>query len=105
MVVLVDNMDIPPGECRLRLKGSSAGHNGIKSLMLHAGTGDFRRIFIGVGRPGPRGDVVKYVLGTPSGAEAEAVGEGVAGAADAVLRLLEEDPARVMNDLNRKKDQ
>lgn len=101
LVVIVDNMDLAPGECRLRLKGSSAGHNGLKSLMAHA-RGEFKRIYIGIGRPGPNGDVIKYVLSSPSGVEAELIHSGEIKAAGAVIRLLEGDPERVMNEINRK---
>jgi PTH1 family peptidyl-tRNA hydrolase len=103
VVAVVDNMDLVPGECRLRLKGSSAGHNGMKSLMAHMKTGDFKRIYIGIGRPGPNGDIIKYVLGVPSEDDAAGVSLAVSRAAEAVVRLLTDDPERVMNDFNRKK--
>ena len=51
LVVLVDDMDLPLGRLRIRSKGSSGGHNGLKSIISHLGTNDFCRIRIGIGSP------------------------------------------------------
>jgi PTH1 family peptidyl-tRNA hydrolase len=67
-VVLFDDMDIPLGQIRLRMKGSAGGHNGIKSIIQHLGTQEFYRIRMGIGRPKPGTDVVKHVL-SPFGKE------------------------------------
>lgn len=62
IVVIYDDMDLPPGKIRLREKGGSGGHNGIKSLIQHLGTKKFNRVKIGVGRPFPEQSVVSHVL-------------------------------------------
>lgn len=62
IVVIYDDMDMPPGRIRLRQKGSAGGHNGMKSIIQHIGTQDFNRIRIGVGRPEPYMTVVQHVL-------------------------------------------
>jgi PTH1 family peptidyl-tRNA hydrolase len=62
LLVIYDDMDIPLGQLRLRQKGSSGGHNGIKSLIHHLGTEQFNRIKIGIDRPPARMSVVDYVL-------------------------------------------
>jgi peptidyl-tRNA hydrolase, PTH1 family len=64
MLVLHDELDLAFADVRLKLGGGHAGHNGLRSIMAHVGTGDFGRARIGVGRPPPafRGDVADYVL-------------------------------------------
>lgn len=62
LVVVYDDLDLPAGKIRLRQKGSSGGHNGIKSLIQHLGTKDFNRIRIGIGRPFPNQTVIAHVL-------------------------------------------
>ena len=51
LIVLVDDMDLPLGKIRVRSKGSSGGHNGLKSIINHLGTADFKRLKIGIGPP------------------------------------------------------
>ena len=62
IIVAHDDMDIPAGTVRIRKKGSSGGHNGIKSLIAHLGSENFARIRLGIGRPHPGWSVVKHVL-------------------------------------------
>ena len=51
LIVLVDDMDLPLGKIRVRSKGSSGGHNGVKSIINHLGTDEFKRLKIGIGAP------------------------------------------------------
>ncbi|MDY0289339.1 MAG: aminoacyl-tRNA hydrolase [Sphaerochaeta sp.] len=62
MIVVLDQMDLPLGMIRIREGGSSAGHNGLKSLIEHFGCSDFVRIYVGIGRPAPGVPVVDHVL-------------------------------------------
>lgn len=62
MIVLYDDLDTPFGSIRLRYQGSAGGHNGIKSIIQHAGTQTFDRIRIGISRPQPGFDIANYVL-------------------------------------------
>ena len=102
IIVVCDSLDLSPGNCRLKLRGSSGGQKGLASIIRALGTEDFPRIVVGIGRPAHRSQVVSHVLHAPRGGDAELIEGGVQRAADAVLRLLTEDPTRVMNDLNRK---
>jgi len=102
ILVVCDNLDLSPGSCRFRVRGSSGGHKGLESIIKSIGTQDFMRLTVGVGRPAYKGQVVDHVLSRPSGEEAAAIGEGVAKAVDAVLLLLHEGPTKVMNEINRK---
>ena len=51
LIVLIDDMDLPLGKIRVRSKGSSGGHNGLKSIINHLGTTEFKRLKIGIGAP------------------------------------------------------
>jgi PTH1 family peptidyl-tRNA hydrolase len=65
MLVLHDELDLPPGALRLKFGGGLGGHNGLKDIAAHLGTQDFWRLRIGVGHPGDRNQVVEYVLKKP----------------------------------------
>ena len=101
LLVICDNLDLPPGACRLRLRGSSAGHKGLDSIMRRTGSGEFMRLYVGIGHPGRAQDVVQHVLSAPAQAETALIDAALERAAGAVLRLLEGEPQRVMNGLNR----
>lgn len=62
LLVIHDDMDLPLGTVRLKRKGGSGGHKGVQSIISSLGTGDFNRLKVGVGRPGPDGQVIDYVL-------------------------------------------
>lgn len=102
LIVLCDNLDLPPGQCRLKRNGSTAGHNGLKSLVAELDTGDFRRLYLGIGRPSD-GDVIRHVLEVPSNGEWELTSEAVRIAGDAVMKCFTHPTEQVMNELNRRR--
>ena len=68
LIILVDDMDLPLGKIRVRSKGSSGGHNGLKSIINHLGTAEFKRLKIGIGPPSDeqkerKTKTVSHVLG------------------------------------------
>ena len=68
LIVLVDDMDLPLGKIRVRSKGSSGGHNGLKSIINHLGTAEFKRLKIGIGAPSNfqqerKSKTISHVLG------------------------------------------
>ena len=68
LIVLVDDMDLPLGKIRVRSKGSSGGHNGLKSIINHLGTSEFKRLKIGIGPPSDdqierKSKTISHVLG------------------------------------------
>jgi PTH1 family peptidyl-tRNA hydrolase len=65
MLVLHDELDLPPGQMRLKFGGGLGGHNGLKDITAHLGTQDYWRLRIGIGHPGDRNEVVDYVLKPP----------------------------------------
>jgi PTH1 family peptidyl-tRNA hydrolase len=64
MLVVHDELDLPPGEVRLKKGGGSAGHNGLKDITAHLGP-DYWRLRIGIGRPVDRDQMVNFVLNAP----------------------------------------
>ena len=65
MLVLHDELDLPPGQMRLKFGGGLGGHNGLKDITAHLGTQDYWRLRIGIGHPGDRNEVIDYVLKPP----------------------------------------
>jgi PTH1 family peptidyl-tRNA hydrolase len=102
LIVVCDNMDLKPGTCRLKRGGGDAGHNGLKSIISYTGSGDFLRLYIGIGHPGSRDEVVDWVLGEPGEVDENLIDGAVARAAASVESLLTGDLERVMNELNSK---
>jgi PTH1 family peptidyl-tRNA hydrolase len=70
MLVVHDELDLPPGVSRLKLDGGLGGHNGLKDIVAHLGTREFWRLRIGIGHPGEKHAVVNYVLQPPRKEEA-----------------------------------
>lgn len=62
MLVVHDELDLPPGQMRLKFGGGLGGHNGLKDITSHLGTQDYWRLRVGIGHPGDRDQVVDYVL-------------------------------------------
>ena len=65
MLVVHDELDIAPGQLRVKFGGGLGGHNGLKDIVAHLGTQDFWRLRVGIGHPGDRNEVVNYVLKPP----------------------------------------
>lgn len=107
LIVVYDDLDLPEGRLRLRAKGGSGGHNGLKSIVNATGSGDFGRIRIGIGRPKDRGvpswdpDIVmRWVLGDPPRAARELIDEAVERACDAIESIITDGWERAMNRYN-----
>ena len=66
ILVVHDELDLPPGSARLKMDGGHGGHNGLKDIIAHLGTKQFYRLRLGIGHPGNSDDVVDYVLHKPS---------------------------------------
>ena len=103
LIVLYDDIDLDPGQLRIRKSGSPGGHNGMKDITQHLGTQGFTRIRIGVGAKPARMDLADYVLGHFSPEERTSVDEALIQAAEAVMLILEDGVDAAMNKLNRKK--
>lgn len=88
MVVIYDDLDTETGNLRLRYQGGAGGHNGIKSIIQHTGTQTFNRIRIGISRPAPGRDIVDYVLGEFSKADAKLLPDVIDKAGQAMRHAL-----------------
>jgi PTH1 family peptidyl-tRNA hydrolase len=99
VIVIVDDIAIPVGSVRLRVKGSSGGHNGLESIENHLNSREYPRIRIGVGSARP-GAMVDHVLGKFSRSERELVDEAAERAADAVEFALQDSFENAMNRFN-----
>ncbi|MCM3223716.1 aminoacyl-tRNA hydrolase [Bacillus cereus] len=99
-VVMYDDLDIPVGKLRLRMKGSAGGHNGVKSTISHLGTQEFQRIRMGIDRPKNGMKVVDYVLGRFTSEEIKDVNHSIEKAADACEEWLNKPFLQIMNTFN-----
>ncbi|QQE79407.1 aminoacyl-tRNA hydrolase [Alicyclobacillus sp. SO9] len=99
IVVIYDDMDLPPGVIRLRQQGSSGGHNGMKSIVNALREQSICRIRIGIGRPDKQ-DVIDYVLQRPGVEDEQAIEESVNLAVEAVVLTLNSGFQHAMNKYN-----
>ena len=88
LVLVYDDIDLPLGTVRTRMKGSAGGHNGVRSVIAALGTEDIRRVKVGIGRPEHKTDVPDHVLTGFEPEELAVVETAVAEAARRVLALL-----------------
>ena len=73
ILVVHDELDVPPGQARMKFGGGSCGHNGLKDIHAQLGTPDFWRLRLGIGHPGVKAEVVDYVLRKPAPEHREAI--------------------------------
>jgi PTH1 family peptidyl-tRNA hydrolase len=102
LIVIQDELDFPLGTLRIHTRRSSAGHNGIESIIDALGTNDFLRIRIGVAPEHKVEDGQRYLLAPMRKADLKVVDEVLDTAAEAVRVILKDGPAAAMNRFNRK---
>lgn len=101
IIVVSDEMALPIGKLRVRMKGSAGGHNGLKNIIQHLGTENFPRIRLGVGAPPhPDYDAKDWVLGTFRNQDAADIADAALRAAKAAVYYIEEGGERCMNKFN-----
>ncbi len=88
ILVAHDELDIVPGEAKLKLGGSHAGHNGLRDIHAQLGTDDYWRLRLGVGHPGVKSEVINWVLKKPSLDHRLAIDQSIARALTALPHLL-----------------
>jgi peptidyl-tRNA hydrolase, PTH1 family len=88
ILVAHDEIDIVPGQAKLKFGGSHAGHNGLRDIHAQLGTGDYWRLRLGVGHPGVKAEVINWVLKKPAQEHREAIEDSIARALKAVPELL-----------------
>jgi peptidyl-tRNA hydrolase, PTH1 family len=100
VVVVHDELDLPPSVVRVKVGGGLAGHNGLRSVAAHLGTHDFVRVRIGVGKPPSKERGADHVLDRLPARQRELFGVAVQEAADAVETILAEGPDAAMRHFN-----
>ncbi|MBP3460406.1 MAG: aminoacyl-tRNA hydrolase [Lachnospiraceae bacterium] len=103
LIVVYDDISLPPGQLRIRKKGSAGGHNGIKNIIAHLGHDTFMRVKVGVGEKPQGYDLADYVLGRFSKEDRAVMEEAFKEAADAIEVMITEGPDAAMNLYNKKK--
>lgn len=103
LYIIYDDMDLSPGNIRLKEDGSSGGQKGMQNIVELLGTTMIKRIRVGIGKP--LYDGVDHVLTVPTGEEKEAFLEGVEKASNAIKDLLKHDFSEVMKKYNQKEKQ
>ncbi len=102
LIVIYDELDLPLGTIRIRQRGSSAGHNGMESVIGALGTQEFLRIRLGIAPEREIRDGVKYVLTPFRKGQLKTVDAILESATEAVNVIVKEGPAKAMNRFNRK---
>lgn len=100
LMVAVDDADLPVGEIRLRMRGSSGGHHGLESIEQRLGTRDFARLRIGIGRQDGRREITGHVLGRFEAAEAALVDRVLTAAGNQVECWLDAGIQKAMSQFN-----
>ncbi|HSV61065.1 MAG TPA: aminoacyl-tRNA hydrolase [Variovorax sp.] len=94
ILVVHDELDLLPGQAKLKLGGSHAGHNGLRDIHAQLGTGDYWRLRLGIGHPGAKSEVVGWVLKKPLHEHRDAIDE-------AIVRTLKAVPALVAGEMDK----
>ncbi|MEY2893584.1 MAG: hypothetical protein RJA98_3492 [Pseudomonadota bacterium] len=96
ILVVHDELDIEPGQAKMKLGGSHAGHNGLKDIHAQLGSPNYWRLRLGIGHPGVKGEVANYVLRKPPLAEREAIEKSIDQCMTALELLLAGDMDKAM---------
>ena len=101
ILIIHDDLDLPPGVVRLKYGGGDGGHNGLKSIMSHLSTKSFSRLRVGIGHPGKTSDVSNYVLGCPNRYDGSLIKQAINTAVEVLPLILEGNSDKAMQKLHR----
>lgn len=96
ILVAHDELDLMPGQMKMKLGGSHAGHNGLKDIQAQLGSPGFWRLRLGIGHPGVKAEVINHVLRKPPSAEREAIDQSITQALGALDLLIAGEMDRAM---------
>ncbi|WP_395138845.1 aminoacyl-tRNA hydrolase [Schlegelella aquatica] len=105
ILVAHDELDLPPGQVKLKQGGGHAGHNGLKDIQAQLGSADYWRLRLGIGHPGVKAEVAAYVLRKPSSEHREALEAAIERTMAAVEPLLKGDMQAAVRLVNAKPPQ
>lgn len=100
ILLVHDELDLPPGVVRLKKGGGHGGHNGLRDVIAHLGSPDFYRLRFGIGHPGDRDQVANYVLGIPGKQEQEDIHQAIQTGIKMLPDLIQGHEAKVMQFLH-----
>lgn len=100
ILVVHDDLDLPPGVARLKRGGGHGGHNGLRDIMGQLGASDFLRLRLGIGHPGSSQEVIGYVLTAPPPDQRARLEAAVAAALEVIPLVVEGQLQRAMHDLH-----
>ena len=100
ILIVHDDLDLPPGTVKLKRGGGHGGHNGLRDLIPHLGGNDFLRLRIGIGHPGHRDDVVGYVLKNASRDERAIFDRAIDEAVKVLPDIISGDFDKAMKELH-----
>lgn len=103
ILVIHDELDLPPNTAKLKKGGGHGGHNGLKDITAALGTADFWRLRLGIGHPGDRNEVVNFVLKAPLKDEQTAINQSIDDSIEIVPHLISGDFEAAMLKLHSKK--
>ncbi len=95
LLVVHDELDLPPGTARLKFGGGHGGHNGLRDTITHCGA-DFWRLRIGIGHPGNRDQVIDYVLQRAAPADEEAIVASIGASLEVLPTFLKDGAEKAM---------
>lgn len=102
ILVAHDDLDLQPGQVKIKHGGGHAGHNGLRDIHAQLGSPDYWRLRLGIGHPGVKAEVVDYVLRKPAPAHREAIHEGIARTLPALDLILAGEMERALMKINAK---
>ena len=102
ILVAHDELDLPPGQMRMKQGGGVAGHNGLKDIQSRLGSPDFWRLRFGIGHPGSRDEVVDYVLRKPAPDDRVAIEACISRSLESLEAVLAGEMTRAMMTLHKK---
>jgi len=101
ILVIHDELDLPPGRVKLKFGGGHGGHNGLKDIMNYLNTDEFYRLRIGIGHPGHKDLVHDHVLSKPSRSDKASIMMGIESAFGVLPLVIAGDFEKAMNELHR----
>jgi len=96
ILVAHDELDVVPGEAKLKFGGSHAGHNGLRDIHAQLGTGDYWRLRIGIGHPGVKAEVIHWVLKKPMAEQRDLIQQSIARSVKAADMLMQGEMEKAM---------
>lgn len=102
ILVAHDELDLPPGQVKLKFGGGHAGHNGLRDIHAQLGTPNYWRLRLGIGHPGDKAEVIHHVLRKPMPLERDAISSAIQSVIAGLEPILAGDMERAMKSLHTK---